>query len=71
MLTLSPGESSPCRHNNRLENIADATVTDEGTNYRGTAEIRAWMARVSSECTYIAELLCVTGELDVGMADLA
>ncbi len=35
---------------------ADAVVTDEGHDYHGPAEIRAWLARSASEYTYTIEL---------------
>lgn len=33
----------------------DAVVTDDGRDYTGTDEIRAWLATASSEYTYTAE----------------
>ena len=35
---------------------ADAIVTDEGHDYHGPDEIRAWLARSASEYTYTIEL---------------
>ena len=35
---------------------ADAVVTDEGHDYHGPDEIRAWLARSASEYTYTIEL---------------
>jgi ketosteroid isomerase-like protein len=36
-----------------------ATVTDEGRTYRGTAEIRAWLGRAAGEYSYTSELTAV------------
>ena len=35
----------------------DAVVTDEGHDYRGPAEIRAWMAQAASQYTYTSTLI--------------
>ncbi|MCX4647529.1 MULTISPECIES: nuclear transport factor 2 family protein [unclassified Streptomyces] len=35
---------------------SDATVTDDGTTYEGTAAIEQWLSRSASEFTYTIEL---------------
>jgi hypothetical protein len=42
---------------------ADAVVTDEGREYHGPGEIRAWLARSASEYTYTSTLIAA-GRLD-------
>lgn len=37
----------------------DAVVTDDGRTYHGTEQIRAWLARASSEFSYTSELTAV------------
>jgi len=39
---------------------SDATVTDEGTTYRGPEEIRAWLSRSAREFTYTIEMIGAT-----------
>ncbi|GGJ80682.1 hypothetical protein GCM10011583_10230 [Streptomyces camponoticapitis] len=42
----------------------DATVTDDGSTYTGTAEIERWLGTAASEYTYTTELLAVESEDD-------
>jgi hypothetical protein len=41
----------------------DPTVTDEGRNYQGLDEIRAWLSRSASQYTYTIEMIGAT-EID-------
>lgn len=42
----------------------DAVVTDDGSTYRGRAEIREWLGRAASEYSFTSELTAVQQEGD-------